>query len=127
MSANPAHLSALLALLAALTGCNPSSVDPSSASPTQEHANQHNHAEPSAEVINTVTFVSAGNESITAIYKKNETVTLTLADGTTKTLPIAVSGSGARYAADGFEWWEHQGEATYSVDGKPVFAGKLKK
>ena len=126
MEANSRCLFTSLALCAALTGCNPSSVDSSLTSPAQEHADQHNNAEPSTEVINTATFVSDGNESIVATYHKNETVTLTLTDGTTKTLPIAVSGSGARYAADGFEWWEHQGEATYSVDDKPVFVGTLK-
>ena len=126
MEANSRCLFTSLALCAALTGCNPSSVDSSLTSPAQEHADQHNNAEPSAEVINTATVVSDGNESMVAAYS-NETVTLTLTDGTTKTLPIAVSGSGARYAADGFEWWEHQGEATYSVDDKPVFVGTLKK
>lgn len=41
-------------------------------------------------------------------------------------LKQAVSGSGARYlsADNKVEFWEHQGEATVSVDGKQVFVGK---
>ena len=27
-------------------------------------------------------------------------------------LPVAVSGSGARYSGNGVEYWEHQGQAT---------------
>jgi len=33
------------------------------------------------------------------------------AGGRTYTLPAAASGSGARYAEGGVEFWEHQGEA----------------
>jgi membrane-bound inhibitor of C-type lysozyme len=33
------------------------------------------------------------------------------AGGQTYTLPLAPSGSGARYATDTVEYWEHQGEA----------------
>jgi putative hemolysin len=42
-------------------------------------------------------------------------------------LKQAVSGSGARYlsADNKVEFWEHQGEATVSIDGKQIFAGKI--
>lgn len=42
-------------------------------------------------------------------------------------LKQAVSASGARYlsADNKVEFWEHQGEATVSVDGKQVFVGKI--
>ncbi|MBN8727398.1 MAG: MliC family protein [Xanthomonadales bacterium] len=80
-----------------------------------------------ARVVGTGVFVSAAGETMRAVYRADDTVTLTLPDGSTELLPIAVSGSGARYAAGNREWWEHQGEATYSVDGKPVFSGKLQR
>ena len=35
-------------------------------------------------------------------------------------LPIARSGSGARYAASGVEFWEHQGEASIDFFGKTL-------
>ncbi len=34
------------------------------------------------------------------------------AGGQVYELPVAVSGSGARYAEGGVEYWEHQGQAT---------------
>jgi membrane-bound inhibitor of C-type lysozyme len=40
-------------------------------------------------------------------------------------LTQAISGSGARYVLGAEEWWEHQGEATLSRDGRVVFSGKL--
>jgi putative hemolysin/membrane-bound inhibitor of C-type lysozyme len=42
-------------------------------------------------------------------------------------LKQAVSASGARYlsADNKVEFWEHQGEATVSVDGKQIFVGKI--
>lgn len=105
------------------------------ANPTQEQIDQYNRDEaemidssnsPAPKTIGTGTFVAEGGQTIVATYLDNGTVSLVLADGSTKVLPQAVSGSGARYAADGFEWWEHQGEATYSVADKEVFSGKLK-
>ncbi len=40
-------------------------------------------------------------------------------------LNLAVSASGARYTSGINEWWEHQGEATYSVNDELVFKGRL--
>lgn len=65
-------------------------------------------------------------ETIRADYRDNGTVTLTFADGTTRVLSQALSASGARYVSGSDEWWEHHGEATYSVNGKWMFLGKLK-
>lgn len=149
------HLSISLLLVGALAGCKQPAADSSSdipaqdridntaeveaiakqANPTQAQVDRYNKDEAEmadaphqvpADVINTVTFVSENGQSVVATYKKNDTVSLRLADGSTKVLPRAVSGSGARYAADGIEWWEHQGEATYAVNDKTIFAGKLK-
>jgi len=69
-------------------------------------------------------FVAASGETISADYRGNDTVILNFKDGTTRLLSRAVSGSGARYVSGPYEWWEHQGNATYSVSDKRVFIGK---
>ena len=74
----------------------------------------------------TVSFVSETGQEVRAEYISDKTVKLTFADGSTLILPIAPSGSGARYASAEAEWWEHHGEATYSAAGHAVFTGKLK-
>ena len=76
-------------------------------------------------VIHTATFVAADGRSVRAVYRDNDRVTLTLPGGAEVVLPIAISGSGARYADGNRQWWEHQGEATYSVDDRVVFRGRL--
>ena len=75
----------------------------------------------------TAVFVSDTGQQVRAEYRNNDTVRLTFSDGQTKILPIAMSGSGARYADGRAQWWEHQGEATYSVDGKTVFSGRARR
>jgi len=78
----------------------------------------------SASIINSAIFVSDSGQQIQATYRNNDTVTLIFADGSRKILDLAVSASGARYIAGTHEWWEHQGEASYSVDDKQIFTGK---
>jgi len=80
----------------------------------------------SASIAGSGIFISASGESILAEYRNNQTVTLTLANGETRTLTQAISGSGARYVLGAEEWWEHQGEATLSQNGTVVFTGKLR-
>jgi len=82
---------------------------------------------PGASVVNTGIFVADNGRTIRADYRADDTVTLTFADGSTKVLDQAVSASGSRYVAGRCEWWEHQGEATYSTDDKPVFVGARKR
>lgn len=79
-----------------------------------------------SSVVGAGTFVSQDGQSIRAVYYRNNTVTLTFFDGTTKVLTQAASGSGTRYVSGEYEWWEHQGEARYSVGDKQVFVGKAK-
>jgi hypothetical protein len=81
---------------------------------------------PAAAIVGSGVFVADSGQTIRADYRDDRTVTLTFMDGTTKVLSQAVSASGARYVSGSLEWWEHQGEATYSVDGKPMFRGKLR-
>lgn len=83
-------------------------------------------ARPKASLIGSGVFVSDSGQTIRADYRDNGTVTLIFTDGTTKVLSQAVSASGARYVSGSYEWWEHQGEATYSVNEKQMFVGKLK-
>ena len=72
-------------------------------------------------------YLSVCGTIIHATYYTDKTVKLKFSDNHSLILPIAVSGSGARYANDRYEWWEHQGEATYSIDGKVVFVGNIQK
>ncbi len=82
---------------------------------------------PAASVVGSGVFVSESGQTIRADYRDNGTVTLTVPDGATKVLSQAVSGSGARYVSGPYEWWEHQGEATYSVNGQRAFGGRLRR
>lgn len=72
------------------------------------------------------TFAAADGKEVTAVYTA-DSVTLTLADGTTRTLKQAVSGSGIRFTDGDAEWTEHQGEGMYTVGGSNVFVGKVVK
>jgi membrane-bound inhibitor of C-type lysozyme len=81
---------------------------------------------PAASVVGSGEFVSDSGQTIRADYRDNRTVTLTFTDGTTRVLSQAVSGSGARYVSGPYEWWEHQGEARYSINEKPIFLGTRK-
>ena len=76
-------------------------------------------------VVGQATYRSAQGATVRATYFANHTVRLGFDDGEVRVLPIAISGSGARYASACCEWWEHQGEATYAVNGKAVFVGKI--
>lgn len=76
-------------------------------------------------VISSVVFVSDSGQIVQAIYRDDDTVTLTFPDSRTEILNLAISASGARYVSGTNEWWEHQGEATYSVNDEQVFTGRL--
>lgn len=82
---------------------------------------------PTVSVISSVAFVSDSGRVVRAIYRDDDTVTLTFPDNRIEMLNLAVSASGARYVAGMNEWWEHQGEATYSVNDKRVFTGRLQR
>ncbi len=98
----------LFSLLAILTSCTPLT------SPN-----------PMAAVISSVIFVSDSGQAVRAVYRDDDTVTLTFPDGRIEILNLAVSASGARYVAGENEWWEHQGEATYSTSNQTIFTGRL--
>lgn len=75
-------------------------------------------------------FVATNGQSITAIYFKPVrfgapgSVTLVFDDKKRLQLEQARSGSGIRFTNNLAEWWEHQGEATYKVNGRETFRGK---
>lgn len=80
---------------------------------------------PKISIISSVAFVSDSGQVIQAVYRDDDTVTLTFPDHRTQALKLAVSASGARYVSGANEWWEHQGEATYRVNDQLIFSGKL--
>lgn len=82
---------------------------------------------PTVSVISSVVFVSDSGQVVQAIYRDDDTVTLTFPNNRIEMLNLAVSASGARYVAGMNEWWEHQGEATYSVNDERVFTGRLQR
>lgn len=85
----------------------------------ETHTNQS-----TAALISRAAYVSEVGEIVTADYRTDETVTLTFSDGHAQLLRQKASGSGIRYFAGQDEWWEHQGEATYSRNGTTIFIGQ---
>ena len=64
-------------------------------------------------------FVCPGGANVYATFA-HDSVSLRLPSGNAR-LPIALSASGARYANDTLEFWEHAGEARISTRGTPTF------
>lgn len=77
-------------------------------------------------IINSALFVATTGETVRADYRADDTVMIYFANNRRVQLPAAVSASGARYfdAATAREWWEHQGEVTYTERGKRIFMGR---
>lgn len=110
--AAPARLAAdcLSAEAAALPGATPST------SPVAAAASE---ASPAAA------YVSTQGQRLAARFDiPGKTVRLTLPDGRTLTLPLAVSGSGARYSNGEQTFWEHQGSAIFEERGVLLFEGR---
>ncbi len=71
-------------------------------------------------------YVSEQGQRLTACFDiPGKTVRLALPDGRSVTLPVALSGSGARYGDDARTFWEHQGGAIYEEDGRLLFKGRI--
>jgi uncharacterized protein len=70
-------------------------------------------------------FCKGATAPVTAVYYPTEppSALLTYADQQA-VLFIAESGSGARYAAEDVEIWEHQGQATVKWNGKQLLCTK---
>ena len=66
-------------------------------------------------------------EAVTASYDiQGGTVQVILRDKSQVKFYQAISGSGARYTNATGTFWEHQGEATYSVGDNIIFVGRVK-
>jgi membrane-bound inhibitor of C-type lysozyme len=96
-----------VAVLVTCVGCSPPQPTPRSRSETGQG-----------------TFVSTNGQAVAAAYWSDGTVTLLFPDHRRVELYRAISGSGARYTNSTAEWWEHQDEASYAVDGTNVFRGR---
>jgi len=80
---------------------------------------------PAGEVIGVGVFESAPGVRVRASYRADGTVHLRLPQGGERVLWQVPAASGARYASGEAQWWEHHGEATYSVGGEVRFTGAL--
>jgi membrane-bound inhibitor of C-type lysozyme len=82
---------------------------------------------PTSKHINVANYVSEKDEVVSASYDiQAGTVQVTLPDKTQVRLYQAISASGARYTNQNATFWEHQGEATYSIGEKIVYVGRVK-
>lgn len=89
------------------------------------------------ENTNTSTNMSSNITKVTYTGEKGNLEATYNADGTSvtfsteetgeATLPVAISGSGARYANadESLVFWEHQGELTITKDGKDIYKGNI--
>ena len=74
---------------------------------------------------NIVIYVSEKGEGLVATHNPtNQTVLVIFPDRRTFTFRQAVSASGVRYTNETSEFWEHQGEATFSGGDNIVYSGK---
>lgn len=83
---------------------------------------QDNNTQPSAK------YMSEDGTLVSASFNNtNNTVTFSLPDLGTVTLPQAMSASGARYANtdESLVFWEHQGELRITQNDKDIFVGQL--
>lgn len=70
-------------------------------------------------------YISSQGQRLAARFDiPGKTVRLTLPDGRTLTLPLAVSGSGARYSNGAQTFWEHQSCAIFEERGVLLFEGR---
>lgn len=76
-------------------------------------------AEPTKTVLGEATFVCPNGPTAAAVFYSDDTMDMTI-DGSLHQLDLAVSASGARYLneTEGLEFWEHQGQATVTIDGQ---------
>jgi len=78
-----------------------------------------------SETRSVAVYVSERGQRLTACFDiPGKTVRLALPGGGSVTLPVALSGSGARYSNGPQTFWEHQGSATYEEGGRLLFEGK---
>lgn len=82
-------------------------------------------ASPAGVAMPEAAYVSSQGQRLAARFDiPGKTVRLTLPDGRMLTLPLAVSGSGARYSNGAQTFWEHQGGAIFEERGVLLFEGR---
>jgi heat shock protein HslJ/membrane-bound inhibitor of C-type lysozyme len=86
-----------------------------------------NKTETQADKITVASYSNGESTVEVAFNQAKDTVTFTQNAGGAITLPRAISASGARYANndESIVFWEHQGEATISVNGVETFKGQI--
>jgi len=78
-----------------------------------------------SETESVAVYVSEQGQRLTARFDiPGKTVWLVLPGGGSVTLPLAMSGSGARYSNGSQTFWEHQGGAIYEEGETLLFEGK---
>lgn len=71
-------------------------------------------------------YIAASGEQLQACFDLVQNrVTVAFADGSSLVLPVAISGSGARYSDGTHTFWEHQGVGRYFVGEKLLFEGGI--
>lgn len=71
-------------------------------------------------------YVAVDGQRLTARFDiPGKTVRLLLPDGKTLILPVALSGSGARYSNGVMTFWEHQGDAILERGDTLLFEGRI--
>ncbi len=81
---------------------------------------------PAGEGENHAVYRSSTGEYLSAVFDLNRNVvTVSLPDGRSVTLPVAVSASGARYGNGSETFWEHQGTGRFFQGEKLVFEGTI--
>lgn len=71
-------------------------------------------------------YFSEKGETLTAVFDTADRSVEIVFKGGKIRLPVAVSGSGARYSNGNEVFWEHQGVGSYWVGDRLVFQGKIK-
>lgn len=71
-------------------------------------------------------YVAANGSQLSACYDlEHQTVRICLDNGSQVVLPVALSGSGARYSDGTRTFWEHQGVGRYLVNDTLQFEGAV--
>lgn len=76
--------------------------------------------------VTTVYYLSRNGTKLTASFDPNTSqIQVTLPDGRTVLLPVAISASGARYSNAWETFWEHQGKGIYTKGDQVIFEGTV--
>jgi len=78
------------------------------------------------KTVTTVQYLSNNGTTLTASFDPNTNqIQVTLPDGRTVLLPVAISASGARYSNAYESFWDHQGKGIYTKGDNVIFEGTV--